>query len=345
MSSPKPFDKDKILHLIVIDKRNQKIVISIEYKDFSKNPEDFAINYNPFDDHNGPLSAIHKDEFRVLIEGGGWPPISNKNAVLLFVQETPDGFQDDDEEPYRERAKEVHNLIEKGTLDSSTFDSLKEKIPSSQIHENHWLDVLILQNLLSSLDLEWVGLLDSDSFNLLRAIWAIPSSPEKEEQVRDLVFAELCAQIDRGGTSIGLDVERMKDYEVLAERIDRVLELRASEMNSLIPIEVSRISMDDGYDITEVDLEPLWYTAHGNQVLHELSLGKSCDGEDLMDIEEEFTKLGVVLRSNTGSHGTYQPSMTQAMKECIRYTSRIGIEALSSTTEGVLVDIIRGILS
>ncbi|MDF1537381.1 MAG: hypothetical protein P1Q69_00540 [Candidatus Thorarchaeota archaeon] len=346
MSSPKPFDKGKLLHLIVIDKKKQKILISVKYRDFdNKKPEDYAINYNPFDGHNGPLTVITKDTFRVLIEGGGWPPISSKNAVLLFIQEAPEGFREVDEELYRERVRKVHDLIERGRLDSSTLYSIKNKIPTSQTQESHWLHILILQNLLSSLDLEWVGLLDIEPFKLLSAIWAIPNSSEKEGQVRDLVVTELCAQIDRGGTTIGLDVERMNECEVLARRIDRILELRANEMNSLIPIEVVHTSTDDGYDVTEVDLEPLWYTAYGNHVLHELSLGKSCDGEDFLDVQEEFTNLGMTLPTNADSHRTNRSKMAESMKEYIRYIANIDVESILSVQDGVLVDIIRGIMS
>ncbi len=340
---PSPFDKNNLLHLLVIDKRNQKIIISIKYQDFSKNPESLAISYNPFDDQNGPLYVIPKTDFRILIEGGGWPPISIMNAILLFVQETPDSKID--EQPYRERMIIILDLMEKGRLDSDILDSIKDKILMFQEQETHWLHFHILQNLLSNMNLEWVGLLDTNPLNLLMAIWEIPNTPEKEERVRNLVFDELCAQIDRGGTTIGLDVEKMAEYEALTTRINRVRELRRMEIDGMEPIVISKTVSDDQYEITSVDVDSLWYTAYGYQVLNELNLGKSCDEEDFIDIQEELSNFGIQLHANAEPQGTYQPSMTQAMKEYIWYVSRINTEGISLSQNDALIGIIQSIMS
>ncbi len=333
------FNKEKLIHLIVINKRRQKILISAKFKQLEqKNPESLAISYNPFEDQSGALTAIPMDEFTILIEGGGWPPISNKNAVLLFLQGESDDFQD---EPYRERLRRVHSLTEKGKLDSNTADSIKDNISTQ---DTNWLDILILQNFLSSWDLEWVGLLDINPYELLIGLWAIPTSPEMEMQIRDIVFRELTTQIERGGTTIGLDVERMREYEDLSKQVERVLDLRTTEISNLSPLVITTVHKDDEYDISEVDLEPLLYTAYGNEVLSELNLRSSCSEEDFLDIEEEFGNLGLMITTTTENQDAHQPTISMSMQHYIRYIHQIDVSALSLYHEGVLNDLIRAIL-
>lgn len=62
----KTLDNDNLLHLIVVNKRKGQVIISVKYKDFSKkDPEKFALYFNPFDD-----SLILKPGFMMLVEGG-----------------------------------------------------------------------------------------------------------------------------------------------------------------------------------------------------------------------------------------------------------------------------------
>ena len=337
-SPPASIDTGILLHLIVIDKRNQKILLSIKYRSFDKNPESLAISYNPFDDYNGPLTTVSKDGYRMLIEGGGWPPSTSKTAVVLFIQSNSDSSADD--EPYRERMRTILNLIEKGTLDASILDTL----PVSEDSEDSWLYIYILQNLLSTLGLEWVGLLDTNPLDLMKRIWTVSSSPEKEQQIRHIVFDVLGSQIERGGPTIGLDTEMMMKYETLANHIDRVHELRKGEIEQLQPILISPVHFDNGYDIIEIDLETLWYTAYGYNVLNELELGKNCDGEDFLDIQDAFSNLGITLETSTDAQRTYQPSISKTMKEYIGYTSRFNISKISPSRDGTLSDLIQSVM-
>ncbi len=328
-----------LLHLIVIDKRNQKILLSIKYRSFDKDPESLAMSYNPYDDYSGPLTTISKDDYRILIEGGGWPPSTSKTAVVLFIRSNSDSSTDD--EPYRGRMRTILNLIEKGILDLSILD----RLPVFEGSESNWLHIYILQNLLSTLGLEWVGLLDTDPLDLMRRIWTVSSSSDKEQQIRHIVFDVLDSQIERGGTTIGLNIEKMVKYETLAKHKDRVHELRKGEIEQLQPILMSPVHTDYGYDIFEINLEPLWYTAYGYNVLNELELGKNCDGEDFIDIQDAFTNLGITLETNTDAQKTYQSGISKTMKEYIGYISRFNILEISPCRDGVLANLIRSIMS
>ncbi len=336
---PTPFDADNLLHLIVIDKRNQKILLSIKYRDFGKDPEALAISYNPYDDYDGPLRRISKDEYRILIEGGGWPPIASKTAVVLFLQDVSESAID--EEPYRERMRRVLDLMEKGTIEQSIY----ERLPALEGRESNWLHLFILQNLLSSLELDWVGLLDTNPLDLLRRIWTVPSSPDKEERIRDIIFDALGTQIERGGTTIGLDVERMAEYVALAEYMERVRELREAEIEKLQPVAISHIPTDYEYDVTEVDLEPLWYTAYGYTILSELELKKSCDEEDFIDVQDGFQNLGITLEASSETRKERQSNLTQVMKDYIGYISRFNISEISPCKDDVLIELVRSIMS
>lgn len=334
-----PYDVNKLLHLIVIDKRNQKILLSVKYKGFDKDPEALAISYNPYDDFDGPMRGVSKDQYTILVEGGGWPPIASKTAVVLFLQATADSSID--EEPYRERMRMILDLIEKGTL----MSSVQDRLPTLEGREANWLHQLILQNLLSTLGLDWVGILDTDPLDFLRRIWTVDSTPDNEERIRDIIFDALDSQIERGGNTIGLDVVRMMEYATLAKHMGRVRELREVEINRLQPIAITHIPTDDEYDITEVDLEPFWYTAYGYSILSELELKKSCDEEDFIDVQEEFEKLGITLETSSETKREHQSNLPRRTKEYIGYVSRFNISEISPCQDDVLIELVQSIMS
>jgi hypothetical protein len=143
-----------------------------------------------------------------------------------------------------------------------------------------WRAHAVVQDVLEGLGLKWLGLIDADPREVMAVL---RDSRTRREAMVELV----CRQVDRGGTTIGLDVERMTEHRELAARVQRVLELRRREMEA---VEVSVSSPE------EVDLSALWLTADGQSVLRWMRLGRTCTPNELDRVREALSERGISLK-------------------------------------------------
>ena len=94
--------------------------------------------------------------------------------------------------------------------------------------------ISIQDYILQTLGLHDFGIIDSDILDSLQSIPPQTSLEEARKIVRPIVVEKICEQIDRGGTTIRLNVESVSsNHEEIAKRIQRVAELRESEMKSV----------------------------------------------------------------------------------------------------------------
>ena len=109
------------------------------------------------------------------------------------------------------------------------------------------------------------------------------------EEVRPHLVDGICTQIDRGGTTIDLDLIEASSESEIAIRASRILEMRDAEMRRVFIRYYIRHNF--------ADLGPLWLTAYGNRILSGLkvSLQGSRFG-DLSAIEAALHELGHELR-------------------------------------------------
>ncbi len=101
---------------------------------------------------------------------------------------------------------------------------------------------------------------------------------DRYQFLRRGIEVRVCQQIDRGGTTIGIDVERFFRTPVteLTRRASRTLELRAKEMQGLTlrTNDPDRVKSKDALRWKMgIDLRPLWLTAYGYEVLSTMGLG------------------------------------------------------------------------
>ena len=142
-----------------------------------------------------------------------------------------------------------------------------------------WKSHAVVQAILSGLGLAWLGLLDADPL----AVMTLIKNSDPTEAATDSIIGLLCNQIDAGGTTIGLDVDRMIEHRALSIRIPEVLKLRKSEMNKV------KVRVEPG---GMTDLRALWLTAHGHSVLSVMQLGTKCSRAELAEVKDSLGKLG-----------------------------------------------------
>jgi hypothetical protein len=138
--------------------------------------------------------------------------------------------------------------------------------------------------LLRSLGLESFGFLDGDILKLLRTI--PPKTPmESAVKIVKTALIELIShQIDQGGTTIGLDVEGLKEIGEIARRIDKIAELRDAEMKK------ARV-----LDSHPLYLDPLWLTAYGYSLLRSLGMNEAPERHETDEVKAAFREIGFDL--------------------------------------------------
>jgi len=130
--------------------------------------------------------------------------------------------------------------------------------------------------------------------------------------IRDRVVEAFCRQIDKGGTTIGIDVDRIasSSYEELARRLPRVIELRKAELNGF----GGRIKKYDN----KVDLRQIWLTAYGYQFLSTLGLGLECSVDDYQLVREGLEDIGFSISiTASGEDSEVSTDISKSLQEYI----------------------------
>lgn len=145
--------------------------------------------------------------------------------------------------------------------------------------------------ILDSLDLRSLGFLDEDISDQILTIPSITPIEIARETIEPFVLDALCNQIDKGGTTIGLDIEGVMHHAGLVSRVTRIIELRESEMKRVrVPVFKRNI-----FNIH--NLRALWLTAYGHQVLSALKMPLEIREEGFEIVTEAFEKLGYNIRT------------------------------------------------
>ena len=97
----------------------------------------------------------------------------------------------------------------------------------------HSMSIPVQSYVLQALGLAKYGFIDADISEFLCSIPPTTSIGDARNRVRPFVIEKICEQIDRGGTTIGLDVEACMDSHEISRRIPMILELRDTEMKKV----------------------------------------------------------------------------------------------------------------
>ncbi|MHA2193628.1 MAG: leucine-rich repeat domain-containing protein [Candidatus Thorarchaeota archaeon] len=127
----------------------------------------------------------------------------------------------------------------------------------------HGLSIPIQTYILKALGLEKYGFIDADISEFLCSIPSELSLDEARERVKPFLIEQMCEQIDRGGTTIGLDVDRVfTEAKGIAKRMESIAKLRGSEMQQVVA------RRKESQSTWTHDLAHLYLTAYGFSILN-----------------------------------------------------------------------------
>ncbi|MFX1607227.1 MAG: hypothetical protein ACFFDD_15180, partial [Promethearchaeota archaeon] len=213
-----------------------------------------------------------------------------------------------DEASYREPMKQVLEFADRFSC-TWAEPPLVHEIASQLTSRNpDWMHYHLLQSLLSSLDMSWMGFLDGNPNEHLEFILPRLEQPQGHAEIHDYVTKKICEQIDAGGTTIGVDIERMIQHAHFAVRVGRVLEQRRRE------VEAAEIVVKGN----SVNLKNFILTAYGFEI-HQSGLkpGVSCDLQTFNNIQQELGQNGVTLKTNTYTSQNGLAGVSMGMRDYI----------------------------
>ncbi len=175
---------------------------------------------------------------------------------------------------------------------------------------DHWKVLHLLHEALSLLDFDWIGMIDleiTDAALFLKDILGT-----ERESVREMVNEKLvqvfCLQVDKGGTTIGLDTERISfESAEFVQRIQDIAELRLEEL--------TRVSILQRGE--QIDLKLLWLTAYGHQILSSQKLGISCSINEFEQVKKAVAEIGSEIQIITNGHIQFPTEMSEGLREYI----------------------------
>jgi len=176
----------------------------------------------------------------------------------------------------------------------------------SQVVKQYKKDRRVQQDVLSALGLENYGFIDHDLRKLLRSLRPDTPIAEACELVKQGLVKKIVAAADKGGITTGLKLEELLTQQSeIAKRAQSIIELRDAEIQQI------RVGVRND----EVDLQELWLTAYGYEILSALDMRLTTDLEGLEQIKSAYAKLGFELK--TGETSIPGVKMSKPLKRAI----------------------------
>lgn len=187
-----------------------------------------------------------------------------------------------------------------------SLDLVKTLIPIVQQHEpNSWKHLHLAHCFAKVIDCNELGFLDVS----LSDVVSILEEPDISIIQQNLIAAYR-KQVERGGTTIGCDIEAISSGHPLDDLVPRIIGLRKDEMKPIT------ISIDTSKHI--MDLRPLWLTAHGYEILSRNEFGTHCSTDKLTGIVDALNELGVSVEAVENQKPTYAPTeMSDNMRDYV----------------------------
>ena len=262
-----------------------------------------------------PMRTIRKAAYDILIEVG------ETYLVLCVIDPVPD------EAPYREPMKRVLEFTENFSR-AWTDPPLMAEIASQLESQNtNWMHYHLLQSVLSSLGMSWMGFLDGNPKEHLEFILPRLEQPQGRSEIHEYVTEKICEQIDAGGTTIGADIDSMIQHAHFAARADKVLKRRQRE------IEEAEIAVEGN----SVNLKNFLLTDYGFRI-HQAGMqpGVSCDLQTFSKIKHELGQHGITLKTNTFTSQNGLAGVSIGMRDYIWTLTRINPNSISSLTSEIV---------
>jgi hypothetical protein len=316
------FDLDKVQYVSLVEVEGGKAVASYSPREYVVDPDliaGFVTAVIIF--ARTPIRTIRKATYDLLIEVG------DSYLVILVVDPVPD------EAPYRNILRKVLHLFENFSLDWIEPPQIRELHSQLTRRDPEWFNYHLLQHLLSSLGLSWMGFLDGNPIEHLKYILPRMEYSSRRTEIYDYVRERICEQIDAGGTTIGIDIDSMIHDGHFAARISKVLEKRQSEIR-----DVEVVVEDNTFN-----LKNFWLTAYGfNMKQHGMrNVGHWCSLETFDKIQKNLNTLGIKLRVSPCQSQVNIPGLSKGMRDYIWAISRESSKVLSSLSSNLVKCIIK----
>ncbi len=243
-----------------------------------------------------PIRIIRKASYDIFIEVG------ENYLIFTICDPVPD------ESPYRNRMKQVLEFIDGIPFSSAKPSVIRDIASKLQSEGLYWIHNHLLQTLLSSLGMSWMGFLDGNPKEHLEFILQRVENPKARTEIQEYVEMKICEQIDTGGTTIGFDIDKMAEHAHFAKRMSQVLDDRQREIRE-VEVQVAGDS---------VDLRGLWLTAYGyRMLLSGLNVGLVCDCQIFGRIQNELNRINITLKTTSSTPCTNFTSVSNEMREYI----------------------------
>jgi hypothetical protein len=187
------------------------------------------------------------------------------------------------------------------------LDPIRTLYPIVREYEPDWKRLHLVQCISEIVGVEWLGFLDIDTKKFEVILYE-----EDTSKITSWLVEEFCKQLDKDGTTVGADLGRIKDNSnpEIALRLPDMLELRRREIDEII----LKINKDDN----AVNLEPLWLTAYGFQILSEMELDLSCTIPQFDQVRRVISEADISIEASETTETNYPSTeMSESMHEYI----------------------------
>ena len=318
------YDTDKIRYVSLIKMEGGTPIATVSNRETTVDPDliaGFVTAVIIF--AKTPIRTIRKAAYDIIIEVG------ESYLLLCVLDPIPD------EAPYRGPMKKVLEFAEvfsHGWVNPPHVHEIASQLTSQN---PKWMHYHLLQCILSSLDMSWMGFLDGNPNEHLQFILPRLEQPQGRDEINDYVTQKVCAQIDAGGTSIGIDIDRMIQHAHFAVRVEKVLKQRRRE------VENAEIVVNSN----SVNLKNFLLTAYGFRI-HQggLKPGVRCDLQTFNKIQQELGKYGITLKTNTYTSQNGLAGVSMGMSDYIWTIIRNKLNSSSSLSSTLVERFIKSIL-
>ncbi|MBD3408502.1 MAG: hypothetical protein GF411_20430 [Candidatus Lokiarchaeota archaeon] len=157
--------------------------------------------------------------------------------------------------------------------------TIRHVFPMIEKHEPESIYISFLIHCLArEYGLGGLGVIDCSLEELKYLLEIEPSKIERE------LIRIYCKQIDRGGTTIQANIEKLSTYH-------RNLASRIEAINSLREMEIKQIVLEKMWG-GEIDVKPLLFTAWGFRICTALELGTYCKDDSFDRVRKSIEQLG-----------------------------------------------------
>jgi hypothetical protein len=195
---------------------------------------------------------------------------------------------------------------------ANAWQSLYETI-NSYSPQDDYERMIVNYGLRYALGIDRLGIIDRMNdmcpFDVCLGFDENTSLNEVQKSVRKEMIESIANQIDLGGTTIGLAID--SNIPEIISRVDEITQLRKQELERV------HVTARDG----RIDLKPLWLTAYGFEILHNLDLNLELDiateHEKLKLIMEAIKDIGFELKTTQDKITKYPVHISETLCKCI----------------------------